>query len=269
MDISKSEPSRAEQDLSDHLIPHTHFRDKENPLKGWLWWVGGAYSFKLAKQKQENLLRQLVTVRCSTDVLAWSLGCIMGPQRVSVDREPDLASQLWRQNKAVVSRGPALARVYPCSRAGWETESESTLNGLIKILALSPGRANAKGERCCQPESTPRGPQPRPFSPIPTLQVTLSRGNFHKSSKEKCPNWPLSSVTFPFGFLLLHSRVQVYHHLPRHRVRSMAVIPDAFSFIGDQVLSVLLPKYFSYSSHRLHFCGHSLIFSFQPSNCPP
>lgn len=49
----------------------------------------------------------------------------------------------------------------------------------------------------------------------------------------------------------------------------MAVIPDAFSFTGDQVLSVLPPKYFSYSSHRLHFCGHSLNFSFQPSNCPP
>lgn len=61
----------------------------------------------------------------------------------------------------------------------------------------------------------------------------------------------------------------MYHHLPRHRVRSMAVIPDAFSFTGDQVLSVLPPKYFSYSSHRLHFCGHSLNFSFQPSNCPP
>lgn len=50
-EISKSEPGIAEQDLGDHLVQPSHFRDKENLLKGLLW---GAECFKLVKQKQEN-----------------------------------------------------------------------------------------------------------------------------------------------------------------------------------------------------------------------
>ena len=165
MEVFKSEPGRAEQDLRDYWVQPTHFSDKENPSKCWYIWGGRGVSSLL--NKGESLCNTYSSL-CSSHMFSQRPGCIMGPTRACLDRAPDLLKstskamqvccEIWHWQgvspSTVPSRTGSGIQVY-----AWQAHGDFG-------LTTWPGQCEER-KALLAPDGHP---QPRPFSPNPTVQ---------------------------------------------------------------------------------------------------